>query len=160
MINFLVDFVFKYLPFLLPKAIRPGYVRVVILYPNEELKGYYVKLDSDHFTIEDMRYEVDSRIKLWQGRARTPTNFYIFNNALPVDLRGQVKQTVNARENKEKMESHVASDAINAVEDESLFQNKAFLFLLVAIIGVGIFLWYNFDAKLSQISTILAELQL
>lgn len=135
--------------FLTPKKMRSDYVCAVFIDSNNREKGGMVKVVDGAFHIGTQRYIVDYRVATYTGLFRTPTMYYPEGNTAPVDWHGRVTMTQDASEEFIRMESHVASDALNALGDEGLFSSKTLMMIIIICGAVG-FAWWNLNGKIDE----------
>lgn len=132
--------------FLTPKKLRSDYVCAVFIDGNNRERAGMVKVEDGAFHINEKRYFIDYRVCTYTGIFRTPTFYYPEGNSGPVDWHGKVTIQQDASEEFIRQESHVASDALNALADDGLFSNRQLLMLLI-IGGMIGFVWWNLNGK-------------
>ncbi len=141
-----LEFCFRLVEPLLPKNMRAGFFRVIILGTDNTLTAKYVKPKENAFSVGIQRYEVNQGQVYRQGRFRTPTLFYISTQANPISLRpNDSTGLLTSLENHERMESHIAREALASFDDNILSGKTPAIILLIAIIAVGVMGWYQLD---------------
>lgn len=144
MLERIIEFLFRMVEPILPKNMRSGFIRVIILGTDNTLMAKYVKPKENAFSFGELRYEVNQGQVYRQGRFRTPTLFYVANQANPISLRpDDATGLLTSAENHERMESHIAREALASFDDNMLSGKTPAIILLVAIIIVGISGYYQ-----------------
>lgn len=148
MIEKIIEFCFRIVEPILPKNMRHGYVRAIFLGLDDTLKSVYVKPKGAAFTLDRKRYEVHQGQIYRQGRFRTPSLFYLVNEANPISLRpadGDNSYRLTAEENHERMESHIAKEIVTSFDDTALSGKMPAIILLIAIIALGVMGYYQME---------------
>ncbi|MBW8035456.1 MAG: hypothetical protein FVQ79_07450 [Planctomycetes bacterium] len=148
MIEKVLEFCFRIVEPLLPKSMRNGYIRVLFLGLDDTLRGSYVKGKQNYFTIGRKRYEINQGQIYRQGRFRTPTLFYLDNQAVPISLRPNMDDKtwkLSAEENHERMESHIAREIVTSFDDNALSGKMPAIILLIAIAAIGAMGYYQME---------------
>ena len=152
MIEWFLNFTFGLISPLLPKSIRTGYLRIVMRQVDNSLTAFYVKLD-DHFEIGEMRYEINTNEIMVQGKWKTPTLIYNFDNSNLLNLQSLgLENKMNPMENHNRMETHIAREVIESFDDNMLSGKMAGILILGAVFLVGGILYYQIDSNFAELA--------
>jgi len=153
MLGSLLELLFKMVEPFLPKYMRAGYIRVIILDIDDNLIADYVKPIDNAFTIGTKRFEVHQEQIYRQGRFRVPTIFFDMSTTDPIDLRNPSKEnSLSPAENYERMESHIAREVIASFDDDMLAGKTPIIIILGTILIVGAGLWYTMDSSFKDLN--------
>lgn len=158
MIGVILEFLFRIVEPFLPKYMRAGFYRVIILHKDNSLQAGYIKPVENAFSVAGMRYEVHQGQIYRQGRFRTPTLFYEYNVANPRALRDEDKtDALSATENFERMESHVAREALSSLDNDMLSGRMPAIIILGAIGILGIAGYYQMSEITAALDALIAS---
>lgn len=128
------------------QAVRPGYLNVRMLMPDNTIDGSRMKVANDEFVWDSFTYKVRSGFIYKIGRLREPISYYEWKQMEPKQLRGAAAgpNMVSADEHNIALTKHVALDTINSFKPEVITALTSMLIIILCVLaGAGIIFFFQ-----------------
>jgi len=135
------------------RDLRPGILKVYMFHAEGNKTVHRCKITDGLIHINDDVYLVDPDCNYQMGFFRIPCADYIEGCMEPINLKQRkLESKLSAKDYHERMETHVASDAIRTFE-AGWISPQMMLMLILAVVAVGVLLlWWTGHQDTSKVT--------